>query len=124
MKYNYGSIQDELRKQTLINAEHISKHLYDFSLNHPYNISNNDVIHNRSTSLFCVKLISCLSFILLISCYIYGGQDIKKGFKLIYTDLNVSINELEETYPALSEVIGTCEKGYYYLIDKTKELQK
>lgn len=66
------------------------------------------------------KILLFLTCILLFSCYLYGGQDLKKGAAMAWSDMNIQITRLEEERPAVKQAMGYVRKAYDDVKDFTK----
>lgn len=56
--------------------------------------------------------------IMLFSCYLYGGQDVKKGAMMAWSEMAGQISRLEEERPAVRQVMHYMRKAR----DEVKEL--
>lgn len=120
MKLNemYSEVREHLRRQHDMNRNEV--HGKGFP-NHSY---YNDTASGQNPGIsffFKFKVFVFISSVMLFSCYLYGGQDIKKGAKMVYNDLRSTVSELEDEEPMVKEVIGYCRQGYHWIKDITNE---
>ena len=66
------------------------------------------------------KVFLFLLSVMLFSCYLYGGQDVKKGAVMVWNDMNTQITRLEEEEPAVKQAMGYIRKAYEEVKDFTR----
>lgn len=98
MNEMYSDVRERLRQQHLCNIQEITKSGY-FNKSGYYDKNEVQEENKRKTSWtfsFKAKVFLLISCIMLFSCYLYGGQDVKKGAVMAFNEMNVQITELEE----------------------------
>ncbi|MDO5149614.1 MAG: hypothetical protein Q4D76_09495 [Oscillospiraceae bacterium] len=119
MNQNYQEIVEQLRQQTNKNQKQLyGKVAYPYRYHSSY---ENIPEQTNNHFMFSCKMILFFVCVLAFSCYLYGGQDFKKGVSLAYKDIHASIQDLEENEPIVKEAMGYCKKGYHFIMDKTKQ---
>lgn len=109
----YSEVLSELRKQHAMNTEEIcGKQIWDSQRKQYYDEVQGDTdIHTSWTFSFKSKLFLFLGCIMLFSCYLYGGKDVKKGAVMAWTETNTQIKSLQE------------ENVYVdYVVEKSKDI--
>lgn len=125
MNEMYSEVREHLRRQHAMNTQEIhGKRLDNFPKYSYYGVdedSGNTTRNSSKAFLFKVKILLFLLCVMLFSCYIYGGQDIKKGAAMAWKDMNSQITRLEEEEPLVKEAMGYCRKGYHWLKELTNQ---
>ncbi len=104
-----------------MNTQEIRGKHIDNSYKYSY-YENNGISEGTEDELFGVqflggKVFLFLTCIMLFSCYLYGGQDIKKGAAMAWSDMNTQIARLEENQPAVKQAMGYVRKAYNEMKD-------
>lgn len=112
----YSEVLEHLRRQHAMNTQEIRGKNIDNSHKYSY-YGNNDAQEDadRSTSWtisFMGKIFLFLLCVMLFSCYLYGGQDVKKGAVMAWNEMNTQITKLEEKEPAVKEAMDYVRKAY------------
>lgn len=112
----YSEVLEHLRQQHAMNTQEIRGKNIDNSHKYSY-YGNNDAQENAGKSIswtfsFKAKIFLFLLCVMLFSCYLYGGQDVKKGAVMAWNEMNTQITKLEEKEPAVKESIGYVRKAY------------
>ena len=92
----YSEVLEHLRQQHAMNTQEIRGRNIDNFHNFDY-CGYNDVQDDMNTSWtfsFKGKIFLFLFCVMLFSCYLYGGQDVKKGAVMAWSDMNVQLNKL------------------------------
>lgn len=112
----------ELREQSNKNQERIYNKT---NFLQEQNLCCFDKKTNTSTCfIFSFKMIFFSLFLLVVTCYFYGGQNIKNGAELLSKDAMHYLSELCEKEPRLMEAIHYCKNGYRIFLEETKEYRK
>lgn len=117
----YTEVREHLRRQHAMNTQEIRGKHIDNSYKYSY-YENNGISEGTEDELFGVqflggKVFLFLTCIMLFSCYLYGGQDIKKGAAMAWSDMNTQIARLEENQPAVKQAMGYVRKAYNEMKD-------
>lgn len=113
----YNEIRKYLRNQH--NANSVEVHSRYQGRNYAYHYDGNvyndnyDKTPKKSHSsglLFWTKIAVFLFAVLTFSCYIYGGQDLKKGFEMALSDTNAQISQLEQDNETVKETMTQVRK--------------
>ena len=125
MENQYAEIRDYLRKQHNANVTEVRGRYHGNG--NVYHYEDIDEDDNRETKryrpsafsnlVFLGKVLVFLAAVLLFSCYIYGGQDLKKGVGMAWRDANVEITKLENENEAVKETMGYVRNAWH----KTKD---
>ena len=108
----YSQIRDYLRKQHNANMSEVyGRYHGNVSVDQYYdNNDNRQDRHNDNTKayaniIFIGKIMVFLMAVLMFSCYIYGGQDLKKGAGMAFDELNGRIICLEQDNATVRETM-------------------
>ncbi len=124
MNEMYSEVREHLRQQHAMNTQEIRGKKVDNS--YKYGYYEYDGVQGEMnggtfwTFSFKGKVFLFLLSILLFSCYLYGGQDVKKGAVMAWNDMNTQITKLEEEKPAVKQAMGYVRKAYEEVKDFTK----
>ena len=117
----YRELREELRKQHAKNVNEV------YGRGSQGNLSYSSMDELQSPSGFRVgfklKVLCLFIGIMAFSLYIYGGQDMKKGADLAWTELTQTVNQLEEKEPIVKETISYCKKGYHWVRDTIDKME-
>lgn len=119
----YSEVREHLRQQHAMNTQEIQGKNIDNSYKYGYYEYNDAQKENSSTSLsfsFKGKVFLFLLSVMLFSCYLYGGQDVKKGAVMVWNDMNTQITRLEEEEPAVKQAMSYIRKAYEEVKDFTR----
>ncbi|MCM1180777.1 MAG: hypothetical protein NC347_11005 [Clostridium sp.] len=122
MNEAYQEVREQLRRQHAMNKNEV--HGKEIPAIRPayYNSGYADEQGGYGmTFSFKLKILVFLCAVMLFSCYLYGGQDIKKGVSLAYHELRTAVAVLEEEEPLVKEVVGYCREGYHWIKDAAEE---
>lgn len=118
----YSEVREHLRRQHAKNTQEIHGKRLDNFPKYSYYGESEDLYNNtRGTFSLKGKILLFLLCVMLFSCYLYGGQDIKKGATLAWNDLNTQITQMEKDEPAVQEAMGYCRQGYRWVKSKIQE---
>lgn len=121
MNEMYSEVREHLRRQHAMNKNEVHGKELPNRAYYYYN-DNTQAEQNQGMSFFFkFKIFVFISSVMLFSCYLYGGQDIQKGARMVYDDLRATVSELEEEEPLVKEAVGYCRQGYHWIKDITKE---
>lgn len=124
MNEMYSEVREHLRQQHAMNTQEIRGKKVDNS--YKYGYYEYDGVQGEMndgtfwTFSFKGKVFLFLLSVLLFSCYLYGGQDVKKGAVMAWNDMNTQITKLEEEKPAVKQAMGYVRKAYEEVKDFTK----
>lgn len=117
----YSEVREHLRQQHAANTQEIyGKKVDNFN---KYRYYGNDAWEEQTNSLdFSIKTKACFFFIgvMLFSFYIYGGQDVRKGANMAWTEMKQTIIQLEDEEPAVKQAMSYVRKAYNEVEDFTK----
>lgn len=116
----YFEVREHLRRQHAMNKNEVHGKGLPNHTDYYYS-EGMSAEHSGMSFSFKFKIFVFISSVMLFSCYLYGGQDIKKGARMAYDDLRATVSELEEEEPLVKEAIGYCRQGYHWIKDITKE---
>ena len=124
MENQYAEIRDYLRKQHNANVTDVRGRYHGNG--YVYNYEDMEDNHKDdgkyrpsafSNLIFLGKVMVFLAAVLLFSCYIYGGQDLKKGAGMALHDANTEIIKLENENETVRETMGYVRNAWH----KTKD---
>jgi len=118
----YQEVREQLRRQHAMNKNEVhGKEIPANRFHYSYHDFADEQTNYGMNFLFKLKIFVFLCAVMLFSCYLYGGQDIKKGASMAYRDLRATVSELEEEEPLVKEVMGYCRQGYHWMKDTAQE---
>ena len=126
MNEMYAQVREHLRQQHDANTQEIhGKKVDNFN---KYGYYGNDGKMNgecaasaqSNSSFFGTKVLLFLVSVMVFSCYIYGGQDIRKGATMAWEEMKVGIAKLEKEEPVVKEAMSYVRKAYDEVEDFTK----
>ena len=124
MNEMYSEVREHLRQQHAMNTQEIQGKNIDNSYKYgyyEYDEVQGDTNGGTSwTFSFKGKVFLFLLSVMLFSCYLYGGQDVKKGAVMVWNDMNTQITRLEEEEPAVKQAMGYIRKAYEEVKDFTR----
>ena len=124
MNEMYSEVREHLRQQHAANTQEIhGKNIDNFHKYHYYGENETlDDLKNDTLQAFFLKgkILLFLICVMLFSCYLYGGQDVKKGATMAWNDMNTQITKLEEEEPAVKQVTSYARKAYEEVKDFVK----
>lgn len=120
MEDQYVEIREYLRKQHNANVTDVRGRYHGNGYMYHYD----DADDNENTSkrykpsafsnfVFLGKVMVFLAAVLLFSCYIYGGQDLKKGAGMALRDVNAEITKLENENDTVKETMGYVRSAWH-----------
>lgn len=120
MEDQYVEIREYLRKQHNANVTDVRGRYHGNGYMYHYD----DADDNENTSkrykpsafsnfVFLGKVMVFLAAVLLFSCYIYGGQDLKKGAGMALQDVNAEISKLENENDTVKETMGYVRSAWH-----------
>ena len=101
MNEMYSEVREDLRRQHAMNTQEIQGKNIDNS--YKYGYYEYDRVQGDTSS-----------------CYLYGGQDVKKGAVMAWNDMHTQITKLEEEEPAVKQAMRYMRKAYEEVKDFTK----
>lgn len=121
MENQYAEIRDYLRKQHNANVTEVRGRYHGNGYVYHYEDidEDNDREAKRyrpsafSNLIFFGKVMVFLAAVLLFSCYIYGGQDLKKGAGMALRDANAEITKLENENDTVKETMGYVRNAWH-----------
>lgn len=122
MNEAYQEVREQLRRQHAMNKNEVhGKEIPGNRTYYYYDDSKETPLNPGMTFSFKLKIFVFLCAVMLFSCYLYGGQDVKKGASMAYHDLRATMSELEEEEPLVKEAMGYCRQGYHWIKDRAQE---
>lgn len=126
----YNEIRDYLRKQH--NANRSEVHGRNHGNGYVYQYYDEDIYDNRYDRqkerrkalpdiIFLGKIMVFLVAVLMFSCYIYGGQDLKKGAGMAIDEINGHIVSLEQDNDTVRETMSHVRSVWNKVKDFSKE---
>lgn len=120
MNEEYREVREELRKQHTQNMNEVYGKGSAGNLSYP---SLNETSNPSGFQIgFKLKVFCLIVGIMVFSLYIYGGQDVKKGADMAWTELTQMMEQLEEKEPIVKETISYCKKGYNTVRDVMEQI--
>lgn len=123
MNEMYSEVREHLRRQHAMNTQEIRGKNIDNSYKYgyyEYDGVRGDMNDGTSwTFSFKGKVFLFLLCVMLFSCYLYGGQDVKKGAAMAWNDMSTQITKLEEKEPAVKQAMSYVRKAYEEVKDFT-----
>ena len=120
MNEEYQEVREELRRQHAKNISEVYGRGSQGNLS--YSALNEQEKPVGFQIGFKLKVFCLLAGIMVFSLYIYGGQDVKKGADMAWTELTQTMGQLEEKEPIVKETISYCKKGYYTVRDVMEQI--
>lgn len=124
MNEMYSEVREHLRRQHAMNTQEIhGKNLDNSNKYSYYGYNGVQEEANEGTSwTFSIKgkVFLFLLCVMLFSCYLYGGQDVKKGAAMAWNDMSTQITRLEEKEPAVKQAMSYVRKAYEEVKDFTQ----
>lgn len=107
MNDSYSEVREYLRQEHAKNTNEIcGRNIDEWGLpEHTEEVS--------PTFLFKGKILLFLLSVMLVSCYLYGGMDVKKGAVMAWNDMQHQITLLEEKEPIVKEAVSKTEQAYH-----------
>lgn len=128
MENQYNEIKEYLRKQHNANRSEVhgrysgNRNVYhydDIDIEDNYYDGKNKV--QGSNIFFFGKIILFIVAVLLFSCYIYGGQNLKKGSDMAMKEIKNHIVRLEQDNDNVKETFKLVKKTWKKVKDFTVE---
>lgn len=122
MNEMYSEVREHLRQQHDANTMEIhGKKVDNFNKYRYYGaIDANTVEPHGAILSFRTKAFVFVICVMLFSCYIYGGQDMKKGASMAWSEIKIQIVKLEEDEPAVKQAMSYVRKAYNEVEDFTE----
>lgn len=124
MNEMYSEVREHLRRQHAMNTQEIRGKNIDNSYKYSYyeydGVRGDTNGGTSWTFSFKGKVLLFLLCVMLFSCYLYGGQDVKKGAVMAWNDMNTQITRLEEEEPAVKQAMSYIRKAYEGVKDFTR----
>lgn len=117
MNEMYSEVREALRRQHAMNRQEVrGKNIGGYYRYRDYDREQeeNDTLQALT---FKGKIVVFLLSVMLFSCYLYGGQDIKKGAVMAWNDINTQITKLEEEEPAVKQTMDYIRNAYSEIKD-------
>lgn len=112
----YHQIRENLRKNHYQNTQEVSQRERNPIYQYHYNgnrYAQEEYSNHTSWAFFLkIKLLIVFGCILAVSCYIYGGQDIKKGADMAITECTETLHSVEEKHPKVKQTITYIKNTY------------
>lgn len=116
MNEMYTQIREELRKQHAMNRQEVRGRRENAALYRSdyYGLEQSENGERSAFSgfIFRTKIFVFVVSVMLFSCYLYGGQDVKKGAAMAWKDISTQITRLEQEEPAVKQAMGYVRKAY------------
>ena len=120
MNEEYREVREELRRQHTQNMNEVYGRGGAGNLSYP---TLNETSNPSGFQIgFKLKVFCLIVGIMVFSLYIYGGQDVKKGADMAWTELTQTMEQLEEKEPIVKETISYCKKGYNTVRDVMEQI--
>ena len=118
MNERYSEVIEHLRRQHAMNTQEIRiKYIDNSGINRYYEYDGIAYDKEQETTsnvfLLKTKIFLFLCSFLLFACYLYGGQDMKKGAAMTWNTIHMQIAKLEEERPAVKQATGYLKNVYY-----------
>lgn len=124
MNEMYSEVREHLRRQHAMNTQEIRGKNIDNSYKYGYyeydGVQGDTNDGTSWTFSFKGKVFLFLLCVMLFSCYLYGGQDVKKGAAMAWNDMSTQITKLEEEEPAVKQAMSYVRKAYEEVKDFTR----
>lgn len=123
MNDSYSEVREYLRQEHAKNTNEIyGRNIHTLSKSGYYG----SVQENNEEAIFWTfsirgKFLLFFACVMLFSCYLYGGQDVKKGAVMAWSDMQRQITVLEEENSAVKEVVEQVKTIYHTVRDYVEE---
>ncbi|MCR5702909.1 MAG: hypothetical protein K6G76_12310 [Lachnospiraceae bacterium] len=131
MEDRYNDIRNYLRNQHNANSVEVHSRYQGRSYAYHYddvattdNFAKKPPKHPVSGFVFWGKIAVFILSVLTFSCYIYGGQDLKKGFRMAVSDTNDQIVKLEQDNETVRETMTQVRNVWHNVRDFAGEYFK
>lgn len=109
----YSEVREYLRQEHAKNTNEIYGRNANMLSKSGYYKSDWDNTQDVSRTVpFSGKVALFLICVMLFSCYLYGGKDVKKGAVMAWSDMQQQITDLEEEQPYIKNAIDKAEQMY------------
>lgn len=111
---SYNEVVEQLRRQHAINTNEVYGR---GGAGNGYNVYTERYRDSRKNDnfFFTFKILLFLVCVMGFSLYIYGEQDVSKGFSMACQDMKETVEKLEDEEPMVKEAMGYCRKGYHFV---------
>lgn len=116
MNESYQTVKEQLRRQHTMNQNELHSKNLAFDSFRPFNQAHEEDEFGSNFG-FKMKVLCFIGCVMLFSCYLYGGQDVKKGANMAYQDIKIAVLQLEEEEPIVKEAMAYCRQGYHKIRD-------
>lgn len=113
MDDTYKEVQRKLRQQQMMNDQELRIRKGERLVDGRY-----EELQEESGISLGSRILLFVVCIMLFSCYLYGGQDVKKGAMMAWSEMTGQFSQLEEERPAVRQVMHYIRKAR----DEVKEL--
>lgn len=117
----YTEIREHLRKSHDQNTREVCQRehnsIYQYQYSGKKYVRGADEGYTSRTFFLKVKVLVFFAAVFIFSCYIYGGQDIKKGAIKAFSEIKIEINHLEEKEPKVKEAMVYVRRAYHKIND-------
>lgn len=125
MDERYHEIRESLRKSHFQNTREVYQRerspIYQYNYSGRQYVQDENMNQTSWTFFLRGKFVFMIIFVLIFSCYLYGGKDIQKGADMAITELKNSIFAVEEKYPQVQETISVLRETYRNVCDFAEE---
>lgn len=109
----YKEVRRQLRQQQMMNDQELKIRKGERLVDDRY-----EEFQEESGISLGSRIALFVMCIMLFSCYLYGGKDVKKGALMAWNDMTGQIGRLEEEQPAVRQVMNYMRMAR----DEVKEL--
>lgn len=114
MNDSYSEVREYLRQEHAKNTNEIyGRNANMLSKSGYYKVNWENTEEDVSWTIpFRGKVALFLICVMLFSCYLYGGKDVKKGAVMAWSDMQQHITALEEEQPYIKKAVNKAEQWY------------
>lgn len=130
MEEKYSEIRDYLRKQHSENRNEVRSryrsngymyHYDEDEYSNDYNEKQKNRNKTGSNFIFFCKIVAFLVAVLTFSCYIYGEQNLKKGFDMAVSETKEYLLRLENDNEVVRETMAGVRSTWHKVKDYAEE---
>ncbi len=107
MEDAYHKLREQLRRQQSMNDQELRLRSGEHLVENRY-----ESFEEESGFSLGSRILLFVTCIMLFSCYLYGGQDVRKGAQMAWKDMNDRIMRMEEERPAVRQVMNYVRRAY------------